>query len=285
MSVLKMNLRSGVSSLASFVGIGQGMGKLKAKTEPRFAGIGAGAHRAAEDDDDPEMRRGRRARRAQGNDPDPDDDGDGAGDNDDDGDGSGNDGGDSGDDENPTQPDDQGDDDDALEDDDFGADAPNDDDSPEEAEAKRARRVARRARRVASEKRGSTRRGRRADAEDGDGGEEEDPASEMAGRSPLAQARRRERARCMAIFAHAAAKANPDLAGHLAFNTSLPRGQAIAALKHGGAAGRGQLAGAMAGYAGQRPGAPPVEKTRAQAAVEGWDHAFDAVTAYRNNKR
>ena len=58
-----------------------------------------------------------------------------------------------------------------------------------------------------------------------------DPRDEMTGYSEIAAARRRERARCAAIFATKAAGANPALAAHLAFNTTLTRSEAIRALK------------------------------------------------------
>jgi hypothetical protein len=48
--------------------------------------------------------------------------------------------------------------------------------------------------------------------------------------------RLRERARCAAIFADAAAGKNPALAATLAFQTDMPRGQAIKVLRAGGAA-------------------------------------------------
>ena len=65
---------------------------------------------------------------------------------------------------------------------------------------------------------------------------EEDPEDEMAGESVAAQSRRRERARCAAIFADAAAARAPALAAHLAFETALPRAAALATLQAGLAA-------------------------------------------------
>ena len=73
------------------------------------------------------------------------------------------------------------------------------------------------------------------DAPEGEDDEgEKNPDEEMLGNTPAAQARARERARCMAIFADAAADANPGLAATLAFETMLPRDQAIRVLRAGG---------------------------------------------------
>jgi hypothetical protein len=66
--------------------------------------------------------------------------------------------------------------------------------------------------------------------------DEDDEAAEASGTGPLASARRRERARCAAIFACQAAAKNPVLAANLAFNTSMPRAEAIALLQDSPAA-------------------------------------------------
>lgn len=66
--------------------------------------------------------------------------------------------------------------------------------------------------------------------------ESEDDDAEMRGNSPDASARRRERERCKTIFAAAFASAAPELrqavatAGALAFDTTLPRREAVALL-------------------------------------------------------
>jgi hypothetical protein len=254
MSNLKLNLRSGVASLAHFSGIGKGPAPKAAKrrVEP-FAGIGGTRPKAkgGKDDQPP----------APENDPPPPDDDD---------------------------------DEQALADDDYGADAPNDNDTPDEAEAKRMRRVERKARREAAE--GSD----LGDGNDPDNGGDEqdpddetcpddgdDPDEEMKGSSPVAKARRRERARCARILGHKAAALNPDLAGHFAFNTNMSRGSAISALKAGtkanGPAATGSMLGrAMAGYAAQRPGTPPAgQKPKALVTQEAVDDVFTRVTAYR----
>lgn len=73
--------------------------------------------------------------------------------------------------------------------------------------------------------------------------------SRRASRRAVRFARLRERNRCMAILTDRAAAANPQLALHLAFATNLGRKEAIAALKTGGIAARGGLAGRMTGSA------------------------------------
>lgn len=72
--------------------------------------------------------------------------------------------------------------------------------------------------------------------EDDEACEDEDDESEMRGDSEAAQARRRENARCAAIFASPAAAKNPALAASLAFDTRMTRKEAIAVLANGGVA-------------------------------------------------
>lgn len=60
--------------------------------------------------------------------------------------------------------------------------------------------------------------------------EDEDGSEEMRGNSPIAKARLREQARCAAIFAHPSAAANTALAANLAFNTRIPRAEALSIL-------------------------------------------------------
>ena len=70
----------------------------------------------------------------------------------------------------------------------------------------------------------------KAAADDDEDDDEDDDKKEMSGTGPRAAARRRERARCAAIFAHPAAGGNPALAASLAFETSLSRSAAIAVM-------------------------------------------------------
>jgi hypothetical protein len=59
---------------------------------------------------------------------------------------------------------------------------------------------------------------------------EDDPDDEMRCESAMAQARRRERARCAAIVTSAAGLKLPDLAYALAFRTRLSRSEALSVL-------------------------------------------------------
>lgn len=59
----------------------------------------------------------------------------------------------------------------------------------------------------------------------------EDDDDEMRGSSQAARARRREQARCAAIFASKGAARNPVLAANLAFKTRMTRAEAIATLR------------------------------------------------------
>lgn len=101
----------------------------------------------------------------------------------------------------------------------------------------------------------------------------EDDEDEMRGKSAIARARRRERARCAAIFGSKNAARNPVLAANLAFNSSMTRREALAVL-------RDTPAGVPAGNAGRAArnpqlgasdGAPPSRKAVQDSA---WDRAF-----------
>jgi hypothetical protein len=67
--------------------------------------------------------------------------------------------------------------------------------------------------------------------------EDDAEGDEMRGSSPIAQARRRERDRCAAIFASPGAATRPDVAAQLAFESNMPRHEAVALL--GSVAGGG----------------------------------------------
>lgn len=71
----------------------------------------------------------------------------------------------------------------------------------------------------------------KAESEKDEEGDDDSDREEARGESPAAKARRRERARCAAIFGCVDAGRNPVLAAHLAFNTELSRAEAIAILQ------------------------------------------------------
>ncbi|AQS88264.1 hypothetical protein AA101099_1780 [Neoasaia chiangmaiensis NBRC 101099] len=118
-----------------------------------------------------------------------------------------------------------------------------------------------------------TARGKRADddgddADDDDADDEEDPKARAA--------RKRERARCAAIFGSKSAGKRPDLAAHLAFNTSLPRREAVSLLK---AAAAGEepkktgLSARMESFGDFRVSGSAPSPNRRQAVTSSWDAA------------
>ncbi|MBR8021242.1 hypothetical protein KTE71_30270 [Burkholderia multivorans] len=126
---------------------------------------------------------------------------------------------------------------------------------------------------------GKGKKGRRAESDDGDDRDDDDDEraenddddeEEMRGKSAVAKARRRERARCAAIFGCKAAGKNPVLAANLAFNTSMTRRQAIRVLN--------ETPAPQASYGARRnpnlgTGAEH-SPTREQAVAASWDRAF-----------
>lgn len=83
------------------------------------------------------------------------------------------------------------------------------------------------------------------DEENAEGDEDEPKAASW--RKGKAAGRKAERSRMAAILGNPAADANPGLAAHLAFATDMKATDAVAALKAGGTAAGGKLAGKMAG--------------------------------------
>jgi len=118
------------------------------------------------------------------------------------------------------------------------------------------------------------------ESEDEEMEDEDDSDEEMRGNSSAAKARRRERARCAAIFNDRAAARNPQLAAQLAFNTSMPRSEALAVL-------RGSPAGATvsSGRQDRNPrglaSGGGLDQSSSQAAAQGWDRAFEKAGAKR----
>lgn len=106
----------------------------------------------------------------------------------------------------------------------------------------------------------------------------EDDDEEMRGNSACAKARRRERARCAAIFASPAAANNPVLAANLAFQTSMSRKEALAVLESTpGARGTNPTRSAGNPNIGGQAPAP----SKQQAIASRWDDAFARVPGHR----
>lgn len=114
-------------------------------------------------------------------------------------------------------------------------------------------------------------KGRRAEDDDTDP-DAEDDEDEMHGKSAVARSRRRERARCAAIFGSKAAARNPALAANLAFNTAMTRSQALGVLRdspaaHDPNAGRSASNPNIGNGGSQSPGRKAVSSS-------SWDRAF-----------
>lgn len=112
--------------------------------------------------------------------------------------------------------------------------------------------------------------------------EDEDREIEMRGSSAIAKARRREQARCAAIFGCAAAGRNPELAANLAFKTRMARDEAIAILE--ATPGNRSAQGVNADRSARNPavsgtGGPQVSAQHEIA--KSWDRAFAAVAPQR----
>lgn len=114
------------------------------------------------------------------------------------------------------------------------------------------------------------------DEPDGD----EDPDKEMRGNSPAAAARRRERARCAAIFGSKAAARNPVLAAKLAFNTSMSRTEALEVLE-GSPAPASAAASDRAARNPQLGAGGSMQPDSKQAIQAGWAAAYSKYAPKR----
>ncbi|CAB3742568.1 hypothetical protein LMG24238_06903 [Paraburkholderia sediminicola] len=119
---------------------------------------------------------------------------------------------------------------------------------------------------------------RAADKEDDESADEDDDdEEEMRGNSAAANARRRERARCAAIFACKGAGRNPVLACKLAFSSAMPRSEAIEVLNGAPAAegSRGRRQNPNLGIDSDR------SVSSEQSIAASWDVAFQKAGAKR----
>lgn len=114
--------------------------------------------------------------------------------------------------------------------------------------------------------------GDESDDGDSDDKNQDDKDEEMRGNSAVASARRREQARCAAIFSTEAAASNPVLAANLAFKTRLTRSEALDVLKGTPAAAaapaRAVRSNPSLGAGGTSASSP------AQVTALAWDAAF-----------
>jgi len=120
-----------------------------------------------------------------------------------------------------------------------------------------------------------SRRAKGSKSADDDDPDAEDDEDELHGKSAVASARRRERARCAAIFGSRYAARNPVLAASLAFNTSMTRDQALTVLRDTPAG-----ASAASGRSDRNPrlGAGGDDSPSRQVAIASrWDRAMSKV--------
>lgn len=112
----------------------------------------------------------------------------------------------------------------------------------------------------------------RADGDEDDDRCEDDDDEEMRGKSAVAMARGRERSRCEAILKAASGPEQIELACRLAFKTSLPRSEAIAALQDGGSRSSRADLGRQARNPDLGTGGGQADPKKAMAGL--WDKAF-----------
>ena len=112
--------------------------------------------------------------------------------------------------------------------------------------------------------------------------DEDDDEEEMRGKSAVARARRRERARCAAIMSSKAAGRNVELAANLAFNTSMTRQEALAILRASPAADSGSARSQARAERNPRLGAGgEMQRNPQRESASGWDRAFSKITGKR----
>ncbi|MEX3817926.1 hypothetical protein AB3X93_05985 [Paraburkholderia sp. BR14262] len=125
-------------------------------------------------------------------------------------------------------------------------------------------------------KKGKKAKGSHAGDEGDDEDAEDDDESEMRGSSTAAAARRREQARCAAIFASKAAGRNLQLAANLAFNTRMTRKEALTVLESTPAPAQSIAPDRAARNPRVGPGASSQPSSK-QAVDSSWDRAFASV--------
>lgn len=106
---------------------------------------------------------------------------------------------------------------------------------------------------------------------------DDDSDEEMRGNGTAAAARKRERARCAAIFGSKAAGKNPVLAANLAFNTQMTRTEALAVLEGTPAP---QVTSQRRNPNLDASGG--VQQSTAQATAARWDANLAAASGKRN---
>ncbi|WP_342705150.1 hypothetical protein OHZ10_29215 [Burkholderia arboris] len=132
---------------------------------------------------------------------------------------------------------------------------------------------------------GKGKKGKRAaDDEDDERAEDDDDEEEMRGKSAVARARRRERARCAAIMSSKSAGRNIELAANLAFNTSMTRQEALAILRASPAADSSGHSARSAARTSRNPqlgAGGEVHRNPQRESASGWERAFSKVTGKR----